>query len=82
MIGLQTKTLLKACHDLPALPRNPYGNGTAVFTRSGAAARKFTDEIEAGQAVGDGCSLRSRFLGVHTWMLSRTKRQHKYQAGL
>ncbi|CAE7555920.1 unnamed protein product [Symbiodinium sp. CCMP2592] len=28
---------------------NPYGNGTAVFTRSGAAARKFTDEIEAGQ---------------------------------
>ena len=32
------------------LPRNPYGNGTAVFTRSGAAARKFTDEIEAGQA--------------------------------
>ncbi|CAK9100288.1 unnamed protein product [Durusdinium trenchii] len=29
--------------------RNPYGNGTAIFTRSGAAARKFTDEIEAGQ---------------------------------
>eukprot|EP00933_Yihiella_yeosuensis_P032917 TRINITY_DN2659_c2_g1_i1.p1 TRINITY_DN2659_c2_g1~~TRINITY_DN2659_c2_g1_i1.p1 ORF type:complete len:522 (-),score=146.93 TRINITY_DN2659_c2_g1_i1:601-2166(-) len=28
---------------------NPYGNGTAVFTRSGAAARKFTDEIECGQ---------------------------------
>ncbi|CAK9082344.1 Probable methylmalonate-semialdehyde dehydrogenase [acylating], partial [Durusdinium trenchii] len=27
--------------------RNPYGNGTAIFTRSGAAARKFTDEIEA-----------------------------------
>eukprot|EP00930_Biecheleria_cincta_P023845 TRINITY_DN1714_c0_g1_i3.p1 TRINITY_DN1714_c0_g1~~TRINITY_DN1714_c0_g1_i3.p1 ORF type:complete len:521 (-),score=100.43 TRINITY_DN1714_c0_g1_i3:144-1706(-) len=28
---------------------NPFGNGTAVFTRSGAAARKFVDEIEAGQ---------------------------------
>lgn len=28
---------------------NPFGNGTAVFTRSGAAARKFIDEIEAGQ---------------------------------
>jgi len=28
---------------------NKYGNGTAVFTRSGAAARKFVDEIEAGQ---------------------------------
>ena len=29
--------------------RNPFGNGTAVFTRSGAASRKFIDEIEAGQ---------------------------------
>jgi len=29
--------------------RNPFGNGTAIFTRSGAAARKFTDLIEAGQ---------------------------------
>ena len=28
---------------------NPYGNGTAIFTRSGAAARKYTMEIEAGQ---------------------------------
>merc|ERR1719230_299954 len=28
---------------------NEFGNGTAVFTRSGAAARKYVDEIEAGQ---------------------------------
>ncbi len=28
--------------------RNPYGNGTAVFTRSGAAARRFQNEIEVG----------------------------------
>lgn len=28
---------------------NPYGNGTAVFTRSGSAARKFVDQIEVGQ---------------------------------
>jgi malonate-semialdehyde dehydrogenase (acetylating)/methylmalonate-semialdehyde dehydrogenase len=28
---------------------NQFGNGTAVFTRSGGAARKFVDEIEAGQ---------------------------------
>lgn len=28
---------------------NEFGNGTAVFTRSGAAARKFVDEIECGQ---------------------------------
>jgi len=28
---------------------NPYGNGTAIFTRSGAAARKFQHEIDVGQ---------------------------------
>lgn len=28
---------------------NPYGNGTALFTNSGAAARKFTNEIDVGQ---------------------------------
>ena len=26
-----------------------YGNGTAIFTNNGATARKFTNEIEAGQ---------------------------------
>ena len=28
---------------------NMYGNGTAVFTTNGATARKFTENIEAGQ---------------------------------
>merc|ERR1712000_390098 len=28
---------------------NPYGNGTAIFTRSGAAARKYQHEIDVGQ---------------------------------
>lgn len=28
---------------------NPYGNGCAIFTSSGAAARKYQFEIEAGQ---------------------------------
>jgi len=28
---------------------NPYGNGTAIFTSSGAAARKFQHEINVGQ---------------------------------
>jgi len=28
---------------------NPYGNGTAIFTRSGAAARKFQRDIDVGQ---------------------------------
>lgn len=28
---------------------NPYGNGASIFTRSGAAARKFQYEVDAGQ---------------------------------
>ena len=28
--------------------QSPYGNGTAVFTQSGAAARRFANEIQAG----------------------------------
>merc|ERR1711872_747034 len=29
--------------------KNPYGNGTAIFTRNGATARKFSAEIDVGQ---------------------------------
>lgn len=29
--------------------KNPYGNGTAIFTKNGATARKFTQEIDVGQ---------------------------------
>jgi len=28
---------------------NPYGNGSAIFTRSGAAARKYQHEVDVGQ---------------------------------
>jgi malonate-semialdehyde dehydrogenase (acetylating)/methylmalonate-semialdehyde dehydrogenase len=28
---------------------NPYGNGTAIFTTSGAVARKYQREIDVGQ---------------------------------
>lgn len=29
--------------------KNPYGNGTAIFTTNGATARKFMDQIDVGQ---------------------------------
>lgn len=29
--------------------RNPYGNGTAIFTSNGATARKYTHEVDVGQ---------------------------------
>jgi malonate-semialdehyde dehydrogenase (acetylating) / methylmalonate-semialdehyde dehydrogenase len=33
---------------LSLIERNPYGNGVALFTRDGAAARRFTFDVEAG----------------------------------
>ncbi|MBV9269495.1 MAG: CoA-acylating methylmalonate-semialdehyde dehydrogenase [Candidatus Eremiobacteraeota bacterium] len=33
---------------LAVLRANPYGNGAAIFTRSGAAARRFQSEVDAG----------------------------------
>ncbi|MEJ5254774.1 MAG: CoA-acylating methylmalonate-semialdehyde dehydrogenase [Acidimicrobiales bacterium] len=33
---------------LQLVAANPYGNGVAVFTRDGGAARRFTREVEAG----------------------------------
>eukprot|EP00008_Paramoeba_atlantica_P007863 CAMPEP_0201490704 /NCGR_PEP_ID=MMETSP0151_2-20130828/27111_1 /ASSEMBLY_ACC=CAM_ASM_000257 /TAXON_ID=200890 /ORGANISM="Paramoeba atlantica, Strain 621/1 / CCAP 1560/9" /LENGTH=528 /DNA_ID=CAMNT_0047876765 /DNA_START=30 /DNA_END=1616 /DNA_ORIENTATION=+ len=34
---------------IEVINQNPYGNGTAIFTKSGAAARKFEREIDVGQ---------------------------------
>jgi malonate-semialdehyde dehydrogenase (acetylating)/methylmalonate-semialdehyde dehydrogenase len=34
---------------LQIINNNPYGNGTAIFTSSGAAAKKFQREVDAGQ---------------------------------
>ena len=33
---------------LALIHANPYGNGTAIFTRSGAAARRFQSEVDVG----------------------------------
>ena len=42
---VRVKTLEEA---IALINANPYANGTAVFTRSGGAARKFEREIEVG----------------------------------
>ena len=34
---------------LAIINENKYGNGTAIFTQSGATARKFEVEVEVGQ---------------------------------
>jgi malonate-semialdehyde dehydrogenase (acetylating) / methylmalonate-semialdehyde dehydrogenase len=46
MVVMEAATLDEA---IQLVNSNPYGNGTAIFTSSGAAARKFQREVEAGQ---------------------------------
>lgn len=46
LVVLQADTLDDA---LAIVNENPYGNGTAIFTQSGATARKFEREVEVGQ---------------------------------
>jgi len=45
LVVLRTQTLDEA---IRLVNSNPYGNGTAIFTRSGSAARRFQNEIEVG----------------------------------
>ena len=46
LVILEAETLDEA---IAMINANPNGNGTAVFTQSGAAARKFQEEIDVGQ---------------------------------
>jgi malonate-semialdehyde dehydrogenase (acetylating)/methylmalonate-semialdehyde dehydrogenase len=46
MVIVSVKTLDEA---IALINGNPFGNGTGIFTQSGAAARKFQNEIDVGQ---------------------------------
>ncbi|KJE91741.1 methylmalonate-semialdehyde dehydrogenase [Capsaspora owczarzaki ATCC 30864] len=46
LVCLSAETLDDA---IQIINNNPYGNGTAIFTNNGAIARKFTNEVDAGQ---------------------------------
>lgn len=46
LVCMEVDTLDEA---IKLINANPYGNGTAIFTRSGAAARKYQHEIDVGQ---------------------------------
>lgn len=45
LVVLRVNTLDEA---IQLVNNNPYGNGTAIFTQSGGAARRFQNEIEVG----------------------------------
>jgi malonate-semialdehyde dehydrogenase (acetylating)/methylmalonate-semialdehyde dehydrogenase len=46
LVILEAESLEEA---ITIINANPYGNGCAIFTQSGAAARKFTQDIDVGQ---------------------------------
>ena len=46
LVTLNVDTLDEA---IDLINNNPYGNGTAIFTNSGASARKFQSQIDVGQ---------------------------------
>ena len=45
LVNLRAQSLDEA---LALINANPYGNGTAIFTRSGAAARRFQRDVQVG----------------------------------
>lgn len=49
LVPLASAALRSLEEALRIVNANPYGNGTAIFTRSGAAARRFQTEVECGQ---------------------------------
>lgn len=46
MVVLKAETLDDA---IEVINNNKYGNGTAIFTQSGATARKFESDVNIGQ---------------------------------
>lgn len=46
LVILSANTLDEA---IELINKNPYGNGTAIFTTNGASARKYTHEVDVGQ---------------------------------
>lgn len=58
---------------------NPYGNGTSIFTASGAAARKFQHEIKVGQVgVNVPVPVPLPFFSFTGWRKSFYGDQHAY----
>jgi malonate-semialdehyde dehydrogenase (acetylating)/methylmalonate-semialdehyde dehydrogenase len=59
--------------------RNPYGNGTSLFTASGAAARKFQQQIEVGQVgINIPIPVPLPFFSFTGWKNSFYGDQHTY----
>lgn len=60
LVVLEANTLDDA---VDLVNKNPYGNGTAIFTTNGATARKYTHEVDVGQVSGCSLQMCSSVLG-------------------
>ena len=64
---------------LKLINKNPYGNGTSIFTRSGSAARRFQHEVEVGQVgINIPIPVPLPFFSFTGWKHSFFGDQHAY----
>jgi malonate-semialdehyde dehydrogenase (acetylating)/methylmalonate-semialdehyde dehydrogenase len=76
LVVLRVNTLDEA---IALVNRNPYGNGTAIFTASGAAARRYEDEIEVGMVgVNVAIPVPMAFFSFGGWKQSLFGDLHVY----
>ena len=76
LVGLNADNLDEA---IETINRNPYGNGTSIFTSSGGAARKFQSEIEVGQVgINIPIPVPLPFFSFTGWKSSFYGDQHAY----
>ncbi|MFQ6371459.1 CoA-acylating methylmalonate-semialdehyde dehydrogenase [Shewanella sp. YIC-542] len=76
LICMEAESLEEA---IALINRNPYGNGTSLFTGSGAVARKFQHEIEVGQVgINIPIPVPLPFFSFTGWKGSFYGDQHAY----
>ncbi len=76
LLAMQVETLEEA---IELINNNPYGNGTSIFTASGAAGRKFQHNIEVGQVgINIPIPVPLPFFSFTGWKGSFYGDQHAY----
>ena len=76
LLCVRVNTLEEA---LKFINSNPFGNGTSIFTNSGAAARKFQHEVEVGQVgINIPIPVPLPFFSFTGWKRSFFGDQHAY----
>jgi malonate-semialdehyde dehydrogenase (acetylating) / methylmalonate-semialdehyde dehydrogenase len=76
LVAMEVDTLDEA---ISLINANPYGNGTSLFTASGAAARKYQHEIQVGQVgINVPVPVPLPFFSFTGWRKSFYGDQHAY----